>query len=86
MVIAIILVATGSGKSKPPTVNQPAAKTPPPKSISLLQGIPQNGITLGNPNAPVTMKYFGDLECPICKEFTLGALPGSSRSTCAPAS
>ena len=30
---------------------------------------------LGNPNAPVTLAYFGDLECPICKEFTLGALP-----------
>ncbi len=30
---------------------------------------------LGNPKAPVTLQYFGDLECPICKEFTLGALP-----------
>ena len=30
---------------------------------------------LGNPNAPVTLQYFGDLECPICKDFTLGALP-----------
>ncbi len=23
----------------------------------------------------MTLKYFGDLECPICQEFTLGALP-----------
>jgi protein-disulfide isomerase len=23
----------------------------------------------------VTLQYFGDLECPICKAFTLGALP-----------
>ena len=23
----------------------------------------------------MTLQYFGDLECPICKEFTLGALP-----------
>jgi protein-disulfide isomerase len=30
---------------------------------------------LGSPNAPVTLVYFGDLECPICREFTLGALP-----------
>ena len=42
---------------------------------SLVGGIPQNGNVLGNPNAPVTLEYFGDLECPICKEFTLGALP-----------
>jgi protein-disulfide isomerase len=30
---------------------------------------------LGDPKAPVTIQYFGDLECPICREFTLGALP-----------
>jgi protein-disulfide isomerase len=43
---------------------------------SSIRGIPQSGATLGNPKAPVTMQYFGDLECPVCKEFTLGALPG----------
>jgi protein-disulfide isomerase len=43
---------------------------------SLLNGIPQSGNRLGNPNAPVTMTYFGDLECPICKDFTLsGGFP-----------
>ena len=38
---------------------------------SLLAGIPQSGDTLGNPSAPVTMTYFGDLECPVCQAFTL---------------
>jgi protein-disulfide isomerase len=42
---------------------------------SLLAGIPQNGNTLGSPGAPVTLQYFGDLECPFCQKFTLGALP-----------
>jgi protein-disulfide isomerase len=41
----------------------------------LLAGIHQSGNVLGDPNAPVTLQYFGDLECPICREFTLGALP-----------
>jgi protein-disulfide isomerase len=43
---------------------------------SLLAGIPQSGNTLGRPNAPVTMQYFGDLECPVCKDFSVstGAL------------
>lgn len=41
----------------------------------LLAGIPQSGTTLGNPKAPVTMTYFGDLECPICKDFTLSIFP-----------
>ncbi len=75
IIIAIILVATGSGGSKSaPAPTSPAAKTAETTVNTLLQGIHQNGITLGNPNAPVTLQYFGDLECPICKEFTLGAL------------
>lgn len=42
---------------------------------SLIGGIPQRGDVLGAPNAPVTLAYFGDLECPFCREFTLSALP-----------
>jgi protein-disulfide isomerase len=38
---------------------------------NLLSGVPQSGATLGNPSAPVTMDYYGDLECPICQLFTL---------------
>ena len=38
---------------------------------NLLSGIPQSGTTLGNPNAPVTMYYYGDLQCPTCRAFTL---------------
>jgi protein-disulfide isomerase len=76
VIIAIILVATGSGGSKKaPAPSSPAAKTAATEVISLLQGVPQSGITLGNPSAPVTLQYFGDLECPFCKQFTLSALP-----------
>jgi protein-disulfide isomerase len=43
---------------------------------SALTGIPQLGTRLGNPRAPVTMTYYGDLECPVCKAFTLqGGFP-----------
>ena len=42
---------------------------------SLVAGIPQKGFTLGNPSAPVTLDYYGDLECPICRDFTLQTLP-----------
>ncbi len=71
--IVVVLIATGSGKSKPVTA---AVKNETTATVSqLLAGIPQSGNTLGNPNAPVTLQYFGDLECPICREFTLGALP-----------
>jgi protein-disulfide isomerase len=46
---------------------------------SLLDGIPQSGNTIGNPNAPVALQYFGDLECSTCRAFTLGALPALIR-------
>jgi protein-disulfide isomerase len=76
IIIAIILIATGGGGSKkPPAPGGKAANAAAAEVTSLLQNIPQSGITLGNPNAPVTIQYFGDLECPFCKQFTLGALP-----------
>jgi protein-disulfide isomerase len=76
VVIVVILIATGGGgSSKPP----PPTSTTATKTVALIHseigGIAQHGNTLGNPNAPVTLQYFGDLQCPICKDFTLGALP-----------
>ncbi len=74
-VVVVILIATGSGGSKAVKSGTKAANENVTTVNSLVGGIPQNGDVLGNPNAPVTLQYFGDLECPICKEFTLGALP-----------
>jgi protein-disulfide isomerase len=41
----------------------------------LLDGIPQSGITLGNPKAPVTVVEFADPQCPFCKQFSNEQLP-----------
>ena len=74
--IVVILVATGGGSSaKKVAPGSKAAGETEKVVTALVAGIPQSGNTLGNPTAPVTMQYFGDLECPICKDFTLGALP-----------
>jgi protein-disulfide isomerase len=76
VIVVVILVATSGGGSTgvPKTKHE---KNQNANAVTkLLAGIPQNGNTLGDPKAPVTLQYFGDLECPICKEFTLGALPG----------
>ncbi|HEV3047241.1 MAG TPA: thioredoxin domain-containing protein [Solirubrobacteraceae bacterium] len=74
--IVVILVATsGGGKGGIPASKK--AQTSVTKEVAaLIGGIPQSGNALGSPKAPVTLQYFGDLECPICREFTLGALPG----------
>jgi protein-disulfide isomerase len=76
--VAAVLIAVSSG-NKPKVVPKPnsaAAKSSAAAVSSLLAGIPQSGARLGNPKAPVTMTYFGDLECPVCQAFTLsGGFP-----------
>jgi protein-disulfide isomerase len=42
---------------------------------NLFNGIPQHGATLGNPNAPVKMVEFVDLQCPFCAQYTRDVLP-----------
>lgn len=41
----------------------------------LLTGIPQEGLVLGKSSAPVELIEFGDLQCPICKEYSEEILP-----------
>src|ERR1700736_2153727 len=77
IVVAIIIgvvVATG-GSSKHGLAPSKEVPEVVGEVSSLLAGIPQSGNALGNAKAPVTMQYFGDLECPSCRLFTLGALP-----------
>jgi protein-disulfide isomerase len=76
--VAAVLIAVSSGNSNKaaPKPTSAAAKSSASAVKSLLAGIPQSGARLGNPKAPITMTYFGDLECPICRDFTLnGGFP-----------
>jgi protein-disulfide isomerase len=41
-----------------------------------LNGIPQRGTVLGDPKAKVTVIEYGDLQCPVCKQFSLDVAPG----------
>jgi protein-disulfide isomerase len=73
--IVVVLIAVSSGSSTkaagPPKTAK--AKTALVSTVNtLLNGIPQSGTTLGDPKAPVTMTYWGDLECPVCAAFTTG--------------
>jgi protein-disulfide isomerase len=76
-VVAVLIAVSSGNKTKAvPKPTSAAAQTSAKAVTSLLAGIPQSGARLGNPNAPVTMTYFGDLECPICQDFTLnGGFP-----------
>ncbi len=73
--VVVAISASGGGTSPPKELHSTTAENAKHEVVSLVSGIPQSGNVLGDPNAPVTMQYFGDLECPICRDFTLGALP-----------
>lgn len=42
---------------------------------SLLNGIPQGKTTLGDPKAPVELIEYGDLQCPVCRQYAEEVLP-----------
>jgi protein-disulfide isomerase len=64
--LAVVAIA-GPGKSEPA---KGGAATD-----SFLTGIPQSGISLGSPDAPVTMVEFADLQCPFCAQYDRDVFP-----------
>ena len=78
VVLAALLVAVaiaidkGSGGA-PPRPGSKAARADVAAVGRLLDGLPESGVTLGSPRAPVTVTEFADLECPFCRAFAKGA-------------
>jgi len=70
--VAIAISSSGSSNSAPKPTST-AAKQQASTVNTLLAGIPQSGVTLGSPTAKVTVTEYGDLECPVCRDFALGA-------------
>ena len=76
VIIVGVLIAINSGGNKGGIQTGTTQNSTVAAVNQLLAGIPQSGATLGNPNAPVTMTYYGDYQCPVCQAFTLqGGFP-----------
>ncbi len=73
-VVAVILTASSSGGSRV-SLARAQSNTEKQRIDALLAGIPQSGSALGSPTAPVTLQFFGDLECSTSRAFTLVVLP-----------
>jgi protein-disulfide isomerase len=58
------------------TNNQAALERRTHHEVStLLAGVPQQGVAIGQPTAPVTLQFFGDLECLTTKNWVTRLLP-----------
>jgi protein-disulfide isomerase len=88
VVLAVVMSSNGSGggsgivpssdiQGLPPIGNQNSAVALPGagEANDLFKGIPQHGLTVGKPNAPVTMVMFIDVQCPFCRDYETTKLP-----------
>jgi hypothetical protein len=74
-IVAILIAVSsggGSGHKAVPSGGQAADAGQAP---TLLGGIPQSGLTLGKPSAPVTIVEFNDMQCPVCRQYQSAVFP-----------
>ena len=72
---AIVMSSNGDDDETPATATQERGVPPPRRSQALYEGIPQNGIRLGEPDAPATLVEIADLQCPFCAQYSIEAMP-----------
>jgi protein-disulfide isomerase len=70
-VVVVIVVAGSSSSSGGDSENLQEIS----QVDSLVQGIPQTKLVLGDTKAPVELIEYGDLQCPVCKAYSEEILP-----------
>ncbi|MGI9557471.1 MAG: DsbA family protein [Solirubrobacterales bacterium] len=72
IVVVVLIVASQSGDDEG---GDPGNIAGVDAITAELEGIEQSGFVIGDPDAPVTIVEYGDLQCPACAAFSEAALP-----------
>jgi protein-disulfide isomerase len=74
-VVIVAVIAIASGGDDKPAIKKGENIPGQIETNARFAGIPQRGITVGDPRAPLTLVEFADLQCPFCRDYTNNVLP-----------
>jgi protein-disulfide isomerase len=76
VVLGVVLTGGDSNEAETPTRGSLTNALPGATEVhELLNGIPQAGNVLGEPDAPVTIYEYIDAQCPFCRQFETEGMP-----------
>jgi protein-disulfide isomerase len=75
LVVGVAVLVSQAGTERAGTANPVALESEARAVRELFAGIPQDGVFLGDPDAPVTLQEFVDPQCPFCAQFARDVLP-----------
>jgi protein-disulfide isomerase len=73
--VVVVAIALASGGDDGPEKKSGETIAGQIEANERFAGIPQDGIAVGDPRAPVTLVEFADLQCPFCRDYTQQVMP-----------